>query len=152
MKQEEKLRRFDDVYKLSLTLIAIMLTFGSKFYEELGIEFFVMMPILYISALFFWGFGHLSQNVHSEVFVKLLGWWALMTALCTTILNYLVARAPGEIYPPYLACPTMFLGFILYLSCYIYLKEMLQTPKILFLIPLLATVSFSLWNLISWVN
>lgn len=152
MKSEEKLKRFDDIYKLSLTLVAITLAFGSTFLEDLGVDFFALIVSLYFVVMGVWGLGHLTENVQSEVFLKLSGWWILTTILPVIILNYLVPIEPEEIYPPYLASPILALGFLLYWSCFRYVREYLSIhlARALWLFPLIATILFAIANLVKW--
>jgi len=88
MKSKEKLQRFDDVFKLSLTLLAITFTFGSRFFGELGLDFFSSIVECYIGTLVVWSIGHLFEHIQFEVCAKLVGWYGLTFLIPAFFLNF----------------------------------------------------------------
>jgi MFS superfamily sulfate permease-like transporter len=70
MDSRERLHRFDDIFKLSITLVSIILAFGSRF-TELNTVFFASLIAIYVGTLVLWSLGHLSNGMSKEVFNKL---------------------------------------------------------------------------------
>jgi hypothetical protein len=150
MTSEEKLKRFDDVYKLALTLVAIKLTFGSIFLIELGFTLF-LATVLGISVTWaIWSWGHLTEDIQFEASTKLIGWWALTTFLPGILLNF-----PGkltEVFPPHLALLILASGLYVYRLGFRHLKVFLPVHRArsLWLGPLISTIILAIINLTLW--
>lgn len=75
MAGKARLERFDEVYKLLLGLLAILISFSMGFLRNIA------MPLLalYIIALVMWVLGNLLQKL--EYAFKSLGWYWLVLSL-----------------------------------------------------------------------
>lgn len=155
MEPKEKLSRFDDVYKLTLTLLTITLTFGTKFLvEELPFTFFVFIFSICLILACAWAVGHLSNNVKSEVQFKLIGWWGMSSLLPLILMNYLLPeiRVNATQFPPHILIPVSLFGLFCQFACVNYLKDFLsKLEKRLFEYgPLTLTIFGILSSIANW--
>ena len=74
---KERISRFDDVFKLTLTLITVALAFASYFFKERGIIFFFAIVLCYLLSLTLWAIGHLKSGKHEPGW-KLISWYLLL--------------------------------------------------------------------------
>lgn len=144
---EEKVKRFDDVFKLSLTLLTISMAFGLNFFKNLGPAFFLSIAVAFASALFFWAVGHLYSGQWG-IFLKLMSWWFFSHVTPAIFLNYIIEKASEETHPPYSGVPVLVIGFFIYFPIYRYLKNGVDKSfaRILLYFPILMLISLSAWS------
>lgn len=125
MDPRERLDRFDDVFKLLLTLVGITLAFGSKFLE-LNTSFSAPLVVLYIVVLVAWSTAHLSNDTSIETWLKLLGWFFFIVLMPQFLLPFLIIITKPSVLIYHLAFWSFFiLGNLSYWACFRYLKQSL---------------------------
>lgn len=153
MKSKEKLERFDDVFKLSLTLLAITFAFGSRFFGELGLDFFLSIVMCYIVALVAWSIDHLFEHVQFEVCWKLAGWYGLTFLIPAFFLNF--AYETDVAYARSIYWPLLIISFLSYWLVFRYLKEYLQNAFARWIMqtaPLVVTILVAINALVSMIR
>ena len=75
---EEIKRRFDDTFKILLTIASVTISYSMGFYKEtLGINFFIEFVSSFLLALLIWAFSNLVDG--EEEYLFKLGAWHLIT-------------------------------------------------------------------------
>lgn len=144
----QKLQRFDDVYKLLVTLLTIALAFGSRFLTDsnkgLGLA---DIAGIYTVAVVCWGIGHLYEDIQMETCFKLAGWFglALLVPAVFSDVGILAILQPPS---PY-SVPVPAFSFVAYWLGYRYLRENLNSRnklamQLIALLPILAFYAGSL--------
>jgi hypothetical protein len=134
----DKIRRFDDVYKLALTLMAVALAFGSRFYESFS-ENAASLFGLYIVAFAAWSIGHLYEDQQMEVLFKLVGCFGINLVFLPILFDLLVPTRSLVLFFPYAG-----LAYLIYWQCFRYLREYVRVRAARYLlqyIPLFIIVS-----------
>jgi len=144
---EDKIRRFDDVYKLALTLVALTLAFGSRFFENFG-ENAISLFSFYLVAFFGWSIGHLYEDVQSEVCFKLVGCFGFVLVFLPTLMDLLVPAWRTMI----LLFPFLGLAYLVYWLCFRYLREYVKVRvarDLLQLCPLVVIIFIASYNIVA---
>jgi hypothetical protein len=125
----DKLERFDDLFKMSMTTLAITLTFGSKFFAEWGMRY-AGIVLVYLLCLGIWGVGHLKKGTW-EVVAKLWSWFFLVYMMPTIYASMITIGTSAELQlvPPHYALVASIVGFFLYWLIYRYLRELLERDR-----------------------
>jgi CDP-diglyceride synthetase len=130
MDSRERLHRFDDVFKLSLTLVSIILAFGSKF-TELNAGLFALLIAIYVIILFAWSYGHLSSDMSGEVFFKLIGWFFFIVLVPSFFPVFLAIMTKLDLMCSHVLVWVFFgFGNLLYWACFSYLKQSLTNIRL----------------------
>lgn len=116
MQKNEKTVRFNEVYKLLLGLLTVLISFSAGFLREISSS----LLALYVIALFLWCLGTLL--IKGEFVLKSLGWYWLNLSLFSAL--YRIFWSSKTIGQPVMATMGivslfLFLAIIGYLSPYI---------------------------------
>jgi len=134
----EKIKRFDDIFRLLLIVSSLILSAGLGLLKEfLDAYFFSVYILSVIFVLILWAIGHTRENMREEAFLKLMAWYALIFFI-TFYVWEMIRQASGVVE---LSWNTFwflaFLSFFLTLPAYSYLEIL---PKRAFLYLLLLTI------------
>ncbi|MEM3443096.1 MAG: hypothetical protein QXZ02_02525 [Candidatus Bathyarchaeia archaeon] len=145
---EERIRRLDEVFKLSLTILTISLSFGISFFGNLGAQFFASIFTTFLISLSIWAIGHLRGG-ELGLFFKLISWWFFSQITPAILVIYLIPIRPT---PPYIGVPILFVGFLIYLAIHRYLRNGLEerTRKMTIYIPFVFVIIYSLLGIYDW--
>ena len=123
---EERLHRFDDVFRTIISVIAFTLSFGLAFFRDLGIPFFGRLFAFLIVVFSLWGVGHLHRGKW-EVTIKLLAWNIFSNVPgFVAVFLYPIAVEEGKYLPPLIGIPVIILDFFIYLGVFCYLGDGLE--------------------------
>jgi len=134
----DRIKRFDDVYKLALTLMAVALAFGSRFFESFSKNAASLFG-LYIVAFAAWSIGHLYEDQQMEVLFKLIGCFGINLVFLPILLDLLVPT-----WSLILLFPFAGLAYVVYWLCFRYLREYVRVRAARYLLqylPLFIIVS-----------
>lgn len=80
----DKARRFDETYKVLLTVFTLLLSTAIAFYGRSSPEWAVFLFVLFASAVCLWSIGHLIGGKH-EFSLKFLGWFMLLGGITQSL-------------------------------------------------------------------
>jgi len=81
---EEKIRRFDDVYRLLLVIAGVFFSYSLAFYRDrLGIRVFNFVLLLPLTSVALWSIASLGVLARLRVTSRILAWWFLIFYVAT---------------------------------------------------------------------
>ena len=147
IRNRNRLKRFDDVFKMLLVIISITVSVGYNNFS--GIKLWNTFFFLFF-ALAFWIFGHVVGDFNSypegEPFIKLMAWSTAM--LTATIVFYKFSFQVSILdFSGMAICGVI--AFVLTLLAYIWLRNLLSRFHRRNLLPFILTVYYAV---VYWVS
>ncbi len=124
--QGNKIKRFDDIFKLWLTILTIIFSFSlayQRFIMPTG--FYSTFILILLLTIIFWSVGHTRENIFLEVFLKFFSWFLLMYFTVITVLYVTYGVTSLKNIPIGMIVMGLVAQFYLVLPVYYYFRDYL---------------------------